>query len=87
MWLIQSPIGVVYTVRGEAARQLCKEELLSYDTLAKHIGHKPLGPAEKATSRKAASVKGWCHLPRAQWLQAGLSYVCRSALMRNSSSR
>ena len=74
VWQLLSPHSVVYTVRGESAlRELCAEDNLSYDKLAKHIGHKKLGAGEK---RPPPHVKGWRHLPRAQWLQRGAHYVC-----------
>ena len=47
-WLLLSPHGVVHTVRGEAMlRKLHREENLSYDKLAKLVGHKELGSKEK----------------------------------------
>ena len=53
-------------------RQLCEEENLRYDFLAKHVGHKPLKLGE--TRRK--HVKGWRVLSDSQWLQRGNIAVC-----------
>jgi hypothetical protein len=72
-WKINSPDGVLHHVRGEALlRQLCREENLRYDLLAKHVGHKPLKPGET----RGRHVKGWRVLTDSQWLKRGGIAVC-----------
>ena len=73
-WRVMSPHGILHVVRGEKAlRQLCRENGLSYDRLAKHVGHKELGANEKT---RPEHVKGWRLLSQSLWLQKEKSLVC-----------
>ena len=46
---------------------------MSYDRLAKHIGHKELASRERAPP---VHVKGWRLLSKAQWLRRGTATIC-----------
>jgi hypothetical protein len=73
VWMINSPAGVVHTVRGEAGlRLLCQEEKLPYDKLAKHVHYKEV----KLPEKRQKHVKGWRWLSDAHFLQRGESVVC-----------
>ena len=72
-WLIMSPSGVLHAVRSEKLmRDLCTDNGLSYDKLAKHIG---LKPTDRGRPRPK-HVQGWRELCQSQWLQSGQTIVC-----------
>ena len=74
-WLIQSPSGVLHAVKSERLlRDLCKAEGLSYDLLAKHVGHKAMDRGRQPPQH----VKGWRELKKSQFLQRGDTIVCVS---------
>ena len=73
VWKINSPAGVVHTVRGEAGlRLLCQEEKLPYDKLAKHVQYKEV----KLPEKRQTHVKGWRSLRDCHWLRRGDAIVC-----------
>ena len=73
-WQIMAPHGILHVVRGEAGlRALCKEYKVSYDRLAKHVEHKPLGKSEAI---RPSHAKGWRLLRDSQWLSKDGTVFC-----------